>query len=324
MTTIIPAGVHEQVTVAGFRLAGAAADAQAHQPERGGDHRRRAQVFRRGERLGNAGNGYHPPAGPKNAEGIPEGHAADQVQDRIEPVQYRGEVLPVVVDDGVRPQPAHQRLAAGRCRGGDLGAEILGDLDGECSHPAGAAGDKEPGAAAHGKFIAEGLERREPGQRQSCGPGESQRRRDGGHQFLLHAHQLGEGSEPGLVHPGVDAVADGKAVGPGSDCFHRPGEFAAGNDRQADMADRPERALAEFKVHRVQPRRGDLDPDVTRAGPGNRNIPEFHGVRAAVAGEDVGAHAQSRADPVSPAGASPGPASASAAGSAAASAAGAS
>ena len=98
-------------------------------------------------------------------------------------------------------------------------------------------------------------------------------------------------SKPRLVHPGIDAVPDGEAVGPGTDCLHRPGDFTAGDDRQADVADGTERAPAELEVHRVQPGRGDLDPDITRAGLGSRNIPELHGVRAAVAREDEGTHA---------------------------------
>jgi hypothetical protein len=88
------------------------------------------------------------------------------------------------------------RAAHGR----DLGAEVLGELDGEGAHPAGRAGDQHLLAGLDLAVVAQPLQGRDGRDRDRGGLLEAHVRRLGDQAVLAGDHELGEGAGAPAEH----------------------------------------------------------------------------------------------------------------------------
>src|SRR3954447_23366319 len=66
-----------------------------------------------------------------------------KLEDHVVASRTRGDALLGVVDHVIGTEPPHYVDVAGAADAGDLGAEVLGDLDGEGPDPAGGADNKD-------------------------------------------------------------------------------------------------------------------------------------------------------------------------------------
>jgi len=81
----------------------------------------------------------------------------------VESRENRCESLLRVVDDHVSAKLSHQRFPTGRSGRRDLVSEVLGDLYGEAAHATSAPGDEDALPTRNMQFIAQRLQRGEPG-----------------------------------------------------------------------------------------------------------------------------------------------------------------
>ena len=95
-------------------------------------------------RVGRSGDPDRLAAGAQHAERLLEVLPAEAVQHQVVPVEELFEVLAAVVDDDVGAELAHEVDVAGADRGGDRGAEVLGELDRDRPDSAGAGVDEDP------------------------------------------------------------------------------------------------------------------------------------------------------------------------------------
>ncbi len=150
-----------------------------------------------------------PAAPPEHRPDAAERDLAHRVEHDVVDVAGPDEVLGGVVDHFVGTQGAHDLDVGGVAYGGDLGAEVLGELDPGSADRAGRAVDQDALAPAQGGPAQAG-----PGQHHAVAHGgrlvERQGRGLAGQRrALAHAHQLGVGAEAVGVDP-EDGVAHGE------------------------------------------------------------------------------------------------------------------
>ena len=91
---------------------------------------------RRKCRGGRAGDRHQPAAGPQNVQRLVQGLRVLTVQDHVIVAQHRLEILRLVVDHEVSPKRRQPIGICGTGGGGDIGPDMLGQLDCDGPHPA--------------------------------------------------------------------------------------------------------------------------------------------------------------------------------------------
>ena len=192
-----------------------------------------------------------------------------------------------------RAQFADQVAAGWPLQGGDLGAQRLGDLDGEGADAAGAAHDEDVLSGADPAGVPERLERGESRHRDDS---RLHRRQRGRLEDQLLLGDRGELGEP-AVAPAEDLVAGHQVADLGAGGLDYPGDLSAGSPvAGAEQSDRGAGDVgpAGHQVPVVAGYGGGLDADQHlvrgRRGAGHVSDPQ-HLLRGAVALLDDGPHA---------------------------------
>ena len=101
------------------------------------------------------------PFGLQNAPQVGERAIADVVEDEVVALARSREILLRVVDHVVGAERAHQLDVARAADAGDFGAEVLGDLHGECADAARCAVDQHLLSRLDAAMVAQALQRGE-------------------------------------------------------------------------------------------------------------------------------------------------------------------
>ncbi|MNX96610.1 hypothetical protein D3C86_1289330 [compost metagenome] len=187
---------------------------QAGDPEEHGEPAACREVTTCRLRLGEACDGDHLAAAANHREGAVQGFAADQVQDPVEVVERVCEIFFGIVDDPIGAQATNEGRPSFGCRGRDVRAEPLGDLDGEGPDPACAAGDEDAIALLDLELISQALQGRESRERDARCRCEIQRLRHLCDQAFVDASELGKGPHLLLVDAREHAIAHREARDP--------------------------------------------------------------------------------------------------------------
>ena len=207
---------------------------------------------------------------------------ADSVEDDVVRLTVLREVILQVVDHLVGAERAHELDVLRVGDGGDMRAEVLGELNGRCP--------ERPGGAVHDDALL--LERLETPEADQRGKGAVRNRgrllerQAGGHvrdpSALLHESKLGMGAEA-VADGSEDLVADRVLVHPGADLDDDSGEVAARLASLRLQEPRPHEAPEDWicpsdvTVRLVDGRRADLDEQLVVRGcrPGKLLEPKY-------------------------------------------------
>ena len=142
-----------------------------------------------------------------NAE-VVQAFAAQRVEYDVVAAQHFGEVLLRVVHDLVGTKPPDAVEVLGACGGGDVGSEVLGDLDHRRSETSGARVHEDPLAGLDLGHVDQCLPCCKGDQRHCPGLGEGERRRLQGNIGLVNCNGLGERTDAQTTGAGVDLVTN--------------------------------------------------------------------------------------------------------------------
>ena len=233
-----------------------------------------------------------PGGGAEHAEHLLGGVVADIVEHHVESGAADRDVVDRVVDHVVGADRSHHVDIAPAAYCGDLGAEGLGDLDGEGPDPAGGTVYQEVFAGLEIRMRPQSLQRGEAGDR--CRGGVLERDADGLGHDPRHLHG-DEGGAAAATAFSEHLVADGEIGDVGAEGDDPAGDIGAGHDAlgPADAVLDPQyvgRAGEKVPVEGVERRRLHLDENLACAGGGHIELCLLDDLAGAVGAVDHRGH----------------------------------